>query len=66
MKCGDCKFWVEWEQKDGNYAESSFGECRRNPPSVRMEEGKGWKGKWLSTHRKGWCGEFIDKSDVPF
>ena len=45
MKCGECKFWVEWEQKEGNYAESSFGECHCKPPSVRMEEGKGWKGK---------------------
>lgn len=66
-RCSRCKHWVAAVVTDDG---ESYGECRRNPPTIVTQAVKCGDqmhpiGEWPVTESEQFCGEFTPQRNLP-
>jgi len=54
-ECSQCRFWRQRGPEGGE------GECRRYPPQLSHDDGRG---SWPITLANDWCGDFAPLADA--
>ena len=59
--CETCQWWIRQAVEDrGRTVPSTHGWCMHSPPTAM---GEGGMGKWPLVLGKGWCGQWMPKSE---